>query len=192
MELLYLLQPQFTSLESEDLTTNAQDHQSSQPLLSYPESVRTGQLRFAGKEMSIFWVWHSGSAIPVDEMAHREQIQGKVDFRKMCRMDQVGIQKIADAARGGQRSKKQPSWGEGYAGGWLLELRVRSQRVSSDGDLAVRGQARPSEDKEQEKLNFGSHLVEEQIVPHILVSLGVVISNRQNMIANVEVMLSML
>lgn len=40
--------------------------------------------------------------------------------------------------------------------------------------------------------NFGSHLVEEQIVPHILVSFGVVISNGQNMIANVEVMLSIL
>lgn len=33
--------------------------------------------------------------------------------------------------------------------------------------------------------SFGSHLVEEQIVPHILVSLEVVISNRQNVIANV-------
>lgn len=42
--------------------------------------------------------------------------------------------------------------GKGYAGRWLLELWVQPQRVSRDGDLAVRGYTGPSKDEEQEKL----------------------------------------
>lgn len=66
--------------------------------------------------MPVFWVWPRVSAITVDEMAHREQIQGKADFMKTCRIDLVGIQKTVDAAGGGGRSKKQLNWGEGARG----------------------------------------------------------------------------
>lgn len=130
--------------------------------------------------MRIFWVWHSDSTITVDEMAHREQIQGKVDFMKICRIGLVGIQKTMDAARGGRRSKKQPNWGEG-----ARRLRARWQRLGRADNLAVRGWTGHSMKNRNNSKSFGSNLVEEQIVLRILVSLEVVISNRQNMIANV-------
>lgn len=97
--------------------------------------------------MRIFWVWHSDSTITVDEMAHREQIQGKVHFMKMCRIGLVGIPKTVAAARGGWRSKKQPNWGEG-----LCRVCARWQRVGRTDNLAVRGWTGQSQYEEQEQL----------------------------------------
>lgn len=64
-------------------------------------SLRTGQLKFAGKEMYVFLVWHGIFAITVDKIPHGEQIQEIVDFIKVCWIELIGIQKAVDRAREG-------------------------------------------------------------------------------------------
>lgn len=91
-----------------------------------------------GKEVQVFLVWHSICTIIVDEIAHREPIQGRIDFRKMCHIELVGIQKTVDGARGVWRSKKQLNCGEGCADRLLLELGARWQLAVRADNLAVK------------------------------------------------------